>query len=385
MRLIEASKPHVDGPVGMNLQRTTLDSGEMSQITVTRRRIKVRRLKYTFRTKKTSSSEEEDVGDSVKVSLSVSSSGKDEVVMSYGSVSVIGRRREMEDAVRAELGIMNKKGGGGGGGGGVGGKYDFFGVYDGHGGCHVARACSEKLHGILVEEGESNGEELERLSEYWERVMEGCFAKMDEEVVGDGGGVGRTVGSTAVVAVVGGEELVVANCGDCRAVLFSGGVAFALSRDHKPDRPDELKRIEAAGGKVINWNGHRVLGVLTTSRSIGDHCLRPYVISKPEVTVTKRSNNDEFLILASDGLWDVISNEVACQIVKRCLEGRLRRKSLEVEVENESRAAEAAAVLTELAMARGSKDNISVIVVELRKPRGYVKVLYSDVPSEGTC
>ena len=142
----------------------------------------------------------------------------------------------MEDAVRAELGIMNKKGGGGGGGGGgVGGKYDFFGVYDGHGGCHVARACSERLHGILVEEGESNGEELERLSEYWERVMEGCFAKMDEEVVGvgGGGGVGRTVGSTVVVAVVGEEELVVANCGDCRAVLFSGGVAMALSRDHK--------------------------------------------------------------------------------------------------------------------------------------------------------
>ncbi|KAM3729822.1 hypothetical protein ACB098_12G039800 [Castanea mollissima] len=354
----------------------TSDSGEMSQITVTRtknalrRRIKVRRLKYTCRTKKTSSSEEEDVGDSVKVSLSVSSSEKDEVVLSYGSVSVIGRRREMEDAVRAELGIMNKKGGGGGGG--VGGKYDFFGVYDGHGGCHVARACSERLHGILVEEGgESNSEELERLSEYWERVMEACFGKMDEEVVGGGGGVGRTVGSTAVVAVVGEEELVVANCGDCRAVLFSGGVALALSRDHKPDRPDELKRIEAAGGKVINWNGHRVLGVLTTSRSIGDHHLRPYVISKPEVTVTKRSNNDEFLILASDGLWDVISNEVACQTVKRCLEGRLRRKSLEMEVENESRAAEAAAVLAELAMARGSKDNISVIVVELRKPRGF--------------
>nr|XP_023916397.1 probable protein phosphatase 2C 51 isoform X4 [Quercus suber] len=213
----------------MNLQSTTSDSGEMSQITVTRRRIKVRRLKYTCRTKKTSSSsEEEDVGDSVKVSLSVSSSEKDEVVLSYGSVSVIGRRREMEVAVRAELGIMNKKGGG------VGGKYDFFGGYDGHGGCHVARACSERLHGILVEEGESSSEELEGLSEYWERVMEGCFGKMDEEVVGGGGGgVGRTVGSTAVVAVVGGEELVVANCGDCRAVLFSGGVALALSRDHK--------------------------------------------------------------------------------------------------------------------------------------------------------
>ena len=94
------------------------------------------------------------------------------------------------------------------------------------------------------------------------------------------------------------------------------------------------------------------------------------MISKPEVTKTKRSNNDEFLILASDGLWDVISNEVACQIVKRCLDGRMRRNSMEVE--NESRAAEAAAVLAELAMARGSNDNITVIVVDLRKPRGFL-------------
>ena len=103
MRLIEASKLHVDGLVGMNLGRMTSDSGDMSQITVTRRRTKVRRLKYTCRTKKTSSSSEEDVGDSVKVSLSVSSSEKDEVVLSYGSVSVIGRRREMEDAVEVVL------------------------------------------------------------------------------------------------------------------------------------------------------------------------------------------------------------------------------------------------------------------------------------------
>ena len=60
------------------------------------------------------------------------------------------------------------------------------------------------------------------------------MGERDEEVVGvGGGGVGRTVGFTALVAVVGGEELVVANYGDCRAVLFSGGVALALSRDHK--------------------------------------------------------------------------------------------------------------------------------------------------------
>ena len=68
----------------------------------------------------------------------------------------------------------------------------------------MARACGERLHGILVEEGESSSEELEGLSEYnWERVMEACFGKMDEEVVGvGGGGVGRTVGIVGLSCLV---------------------------------------------------------------------------------------------------------------------------------------------------------------------------------------
>ncbi|MBA0872966.1 hypothetical protein Goshw_024350 [Gossypium schwendimanii] len=138
-----------------------------------------------------------------------------------------------------------------------------------------------------------------------------------------------------------------------------------LSFDHKPDRPDELERVEAAGGRVINWNGYRVLGVLATSRSIGDQYLKPFVICKPEVTVREVTNGDEFLILASDGLWDVVSNEVACRVVRRCLNGQIRSKT--ADVLNQNRASEAAAVLVELAMSRGSKDNISVIVVELGK------------------
>ncbi|KAE8077874.1 hypothetical protein FH972_016392 [Carpinus fangiana] len=363
--------------VAMDIRRLTLDSGEMSQLTVTktnntrRKRLKVRRLKYTCRTKTHVEEEKQLDENKEEISLSLSSSAEKDAVLSckrdssesftaHGSVSVIGRRREMEDTVRVELGFMTK---------GNDTVYDFFGVYDGHGGPHVARACEERFHGVMVEEvGGDPGRDNDEGVEYWERVMEGCFGKMDEEVRGNG--VGKTVGSTAVVAVVGEEEVVVANCGDSRAVMYSGGVALAMSKDHKPDRLDELNRIEAAGGKVINWNGQRVLGVLSTSRSIGDHYLRPYVISKPEVTVTKRSDKDEFLVLASDGLWDVISNEVACQVVKRCLDGRMRQNSLEAE--NESLAARAAAVLAELAMARGSKDNTSVIVVDLRKPKGFL-------------
>lgn len=85
------------------------------------------------------------------------------------------------------------------------------------------------------------------------------------------------VGSTAVVAVVSPTEIVVANCGDSRAVLCRGDRALPLSSDHKPDRPDELLRIEEAGGRVIYWDGARVLGVLAMSRAIGI-CLALYIV-----------------------------------------------------------------------------------------------------------
>lgn len=152
--------------------------------------------------------------------------------LSHGTMSVIGRRKEMEDALRVELGFM-----GGGDVEGDGGdddddqkKYDFFGVYDGHGGARVAEACKERMHEVLAEV--VAGEEYGEKNIEWERVMEGCFGKMDEEV-NRGSVREEMVGSTAVVAVVGKEELVVANCGDSRAVLSRGGVVVPLSVDHK--------------------------------------------------------------------------------------------------------------------------------------------------------
>ncbi|KAG8381159.1 hypothetical protein BUALT_Bualt06G0093400 [Buddleja alternifolia] len=293
--------------------------------------------------------------------------GESRDLTSHGTVSVIGRRREMEDAAAVELDFLERGGR----------SYDFFGVYDGHGGRRVAEACGEMMHKLLrrIVVEEESGEVVD-----WRRVMVAGFKEMDEEVNKSGEAV-ATTGSTAVVAVVGETEIVVANCGDSRAVLSRGGVAVQVSDDHKPDRPDELERIENCGGKVINWNGQRVLGVLATSRSIGDQYLKPFVITEPEVKVINRTHRDEFLVLASDGLWDVVSNDLACQVVRRCLDGRLRCSRL-VTVQDMinspthfegivtgSPAVEAAAVLAELAMARGSRDNISVTMVEL-KPSG---------------
>jgi protein phosphatase 2C len=104
----------------------------------------------------------------------------------------------------------------------------------------------------------------------------------------------------------------------------------------------------------------------------GDRYLKPYVIAEPEVTCTERSGLDECLILASDGLWDVLSNEVVCDVARKCLAGRRCNDLLNIhdseldEDPCESPASVAAALLTKLALARGSSDNISVVVVDLK-------------------
>ncbi|KAL0312464.1 UNVERIFIED_CONTAM: putative protein phosphatase 2C 8 [Sesamum radiatum] len=221
------------------------------------------------------------------------------------------------------------------------------------------------MHNCLEKHIEKASKVAEEKDFDWEKVMEDCFSSMDVELdereksrdEAAAEEAERMMGSTAMVVLVGKEEVVVANCGDSRAVLCQRGVAVPLSRDHKPqpDRADEKERIEAAGGKILNWNGWRVQGVLATSRSLGDRYLKPYVSCKPEVTVVRRSESDEFLIIATDGLFDVVSNETACEVVKKCLSGQIRRG-----------ASEAAATLAELAIAKGSRDNISVIVVQLK-------------------
>ncbi|KAL8063997.1 hypothetical protein ABFX02_01G062900 [Erythranthe guttata] len=289
------------------------------------------------------------------------SSGSQLGDLGYGHVSMMGRRRAMEDKVTvAPPGWMA-------------GEYYFFAVYDGHGGDQVAEKCGEKMHTCLARHIEKAKKLPEERSIDWEKVMVDCFSSMDEELdrndgapeQGDDGPAAaaayKNMGSTAAVVLVGKEEMVVANCGDSRAVLCRGGVAVPMSTDHKPDREDEKERIEAAGGEVINYNGWRVQGVLATSRSLGDQYLKPYVTSVPEVSVVRRSDSDEFLVIATDGLFDVVTNEAACEVVKRCLDNNTRNRR------HEAGASHASTLLAELAIAKGSRDNISVIVVQLNK------------------
>ncbi|KAK9066174.1 hypothetical protein SSX86_013495 [Deinandra increscens subsp. villosa] len=307
----------------------------------------------------------------------------------WGSNSVCGKRPEMEDAVIAvpqfkkipiKMLVMDH----------IANPSlsdltaHFFGVYDGHGGSQVANYCRDRVHVALQEELKIMKQELvkgtcnDSVQTCWEKAFTNCFQKVDNEVSGTTTSepvAPETVGSTAVVALICSSHIVVANCGDSRAVLYRGKEAIALSNDHKPNREDEYARIEAAGGKVIQWQGHRVFGVLAMSRSIGDRYLKPWIIPEPEVTFTARAREDECLILASDGLWDVMSNEEACEVArKRILIWHKKNGGnvVERELNGVDPAAQAAAdYLSMLALQKGSGDNVSVIVVDLKAQRRF--------------
>ncbi|CAL1390022.1 unnamed protein product [Linum trigynum] len=314
----------------------------------------------------------------------------------WGFTSVCGRRPEMEDAVatvpqflKIPMQML------------VGNQLldglskcithqtaHFFGVYDGHGGSQVANYCRDRVHTALAEEIGFVGNGYcvtDGCQEQWRKAFTNCFLKVDAEIGGteastDEPVAPETVGSTAVVAVICSSHIIVANCGDSRAVLCRGKEPIALSVDHKPNREDEYARIEAAGGKVIQWNGHRVFGVLAMSRSIGDRYLKPWIIPEPEVMFIPRAKEDECLVLASDGLWDVMSNEEACDLARRRILVWHKKNGNEAGAPPSSHLLEghegvdpasqaAAEYLSNRAIQKGSKDNITVIVVDLKAQR----------------
>eukprot|EP00450_Noctiluca_scintillans_P026696 CAMPEP_0194534316 /NCGR_PEP_ID=MMETSP0253-20130528/72463_1 /TAXON_ID=2966 /ORGANISM="Noctiluca scintillans" /LENGTH=342 /DNA_ID=CAMNT_0039379967 /DNA_START=47 /DNA_END=1072 /DNA_ORIENTATION=- len=137
------------------------------------------------------------------------------------------------------------------------------------------------------------------------------------------------VGCTALCVLFSEALLVCANAGDSRAVLWRAGRAVELSHDHRPNDRGELRRIEAAGGRIeAKGASFRVNGILNLSRAIGDlefkqrSDLLPeqqVICCTPEITVVQRDAEDEFVVMACDGVWDVKTNEEVCQFVSERL------------------------------------------------------------------
>nr|CAD7450809.1 unnamed protein product [Timema bartmani] len=165
------------------------------------------------------------------------------------------------------------------------------------------------------------------------------------------------VGTTALIALMEGTRLVVANVGDSRGVMCDGrGNAIPLSFDHKPQQMRERKRIKEAGG-FITFNGvWRVAGILATSRALGDYPLKDkkLVIADPDIlTFDLDDHKPLFLVLASDGLWDTFSNEEAVAFIKERLnEPHYGAKSITLQ-----------------SFYRGSLDNITVVIINFKEQK----------------
>jgi protein phosphatase 1L len=165
---------------------------------------------------------------------------------------------------------------------------------------------------------------------------------------------GASGGSCAATALVKGGSLYVAHLGDCRAVLsHRGGDAAALTADHTCASEDERARVEREGGYVTRSGSGvwRVQGSLAVSRAFGDAGLKRWVVPEPAVArVPLVGGGCEFLVVASDGLWDKVGNQEAVDAVRT----------------GASRAA-ACRELVEMARRRGSRDDVTVMVIDLER------------------
>ncbi|XP_016898072.1 protein phosphatase 1L isoform X3 [Cynoglossus semilaevis] len=271
--------------------------------------------------------------------------------------SIQGRRDHMEDRFEVLTDITNKS------------HPSIFGIFDGHGGeprLHVLKqrkymAAADYVKAHLPESLKQQLQAFERdkrENSHYANVLEHQILTVDREMIDKLSANHDEAGTTCLVALLSDRELTVANVGDSRGVLCDkDGNAVALSHDHKPYQLKERKRIKRAGG-FISFNGSwRVQGILAMSRSLGDYPLKNLnvVIPDPDImTFDLDKLQPEFMILASDGLWDAFSNEEAVRFVRERLdEPHFGAKSIVLQ-----------------SFYRGCPDNITVMVVKFKSGAG---------------
>lgn len=223
-------------------------------------------------------------------------------------------------------------------------------LLDGHGGEGVARYALGRLPAI-IEKCLLAKKETETV----ESAISTAFNKVDEEIKFSSDL--NNTGATATIAYITKEKdytgfnslrkvIYCANVGDSRCVVVSSYTAKRLSYDHKANDVEESKRILNSGGIIF---GGRVYGQLILTRALGDHNLKPYgVTSTPSISKYFISDKDKYLVLASDGVWDVLSDD---DIYKFSYSANTSNELSQTIVKN--------------ALIRGSQDNISCLSIKL--------------------
>ncbi|XP_047318137.1 probable protein phosphatase 2C 58 [Impatiens glandulifera] len=216
-----------------------------------------------------------------------------------------------------------------------------FAIFDGHMGHDVAKYLRSNLFDNILKE-----------HDFWvdpKSAIRRAYKATDAYILEQSPELG-TGGSTAVtVILINGQKLIVANVGDSRAVISKKGMAKQLSVDHEPSK--EKREIEKKGGFVTKFPGDvpRVDGQLAVARAFGDKSLKRHLSSEPDVAEVIIDGDTESVILASDGLWKVMSNQEAVDSIKNIKEAK-----------------QAAKHLTDESLSRKSRDDISCIVVKFQ-------------------
>lgn len=252
----------------------------------------------------------------------------------------------------------------------------YFGVFDGHGGTQVADHCAKQLHkNIMIQFRQKQVQPASRDEKIRAAIKEAFVATDKEILAASERKKFEQVGSTAVTALLHGNpklgtalRLVVANLGDSRGVLCRAGQAVAASEDHKPSRIDEKKRIERAGGLVLQVRGawrvaastggpsmskssRREYQGLAMTRTFGDlHFKKPVLLAsnEPEIQIIPLTDKDLFLVLATDGIYDVLPNQ----------------EVVDLALKHWDNPDEAAKNIVRTAYKRGSEDNLTVLVIQ---------------------
>jgi serine/threonine protein phosphatase PrpC len=258
--------------------------------------------------------------------------------MRIHSTSIKGRRPNNEDRENIILNINgdNEKHN----------NINLFALYDGHAGTFVSEYLKDNLPRYYLNPKLKYPLKTQNHEKIFEHIQDNLL-KYEQ---------GYECGSTCLLALMykydNSYNINVVNLGDCRCVIvYNNNNTKQITVDHKPDEFNENKRLKKIGGDVYKDSEGTVrIGNLSLSRAFGDGDTSPYISQKPDSFYFKITEQTKYIILACDGLWDVIENEQLPNIIKKYKNS------------NENNMA---VYLANYALKNGSTDNVSVIVLEI--------------------